>query len=223
MGKLGLISGIHLRCYKSPERPRRTSSGDFTKLFDYTWKVFFRHYSHWMSNLQPSSSASEGDMWLYALHDKYFPASERLSVIDNVLVVWLPSLDVCNKRRREKKFNLERYQIFPANQLFNTQHHHSRTTSEWRRKKGESRKLRQLFINQIFFSRHVITAQKTHPHDFVVYQSISFVHFWNGFFLLSYLAKHMCTRWMAGWLDGNKHIAETGQSIFFTSGNLHNI
>lgn len=54
-------------------------------------------YSHWMSNFQPSSSASEGDMWLYALHDKYFPASERLKVIDNVLVVWLPSLDVCNK------------------------------------------------------------------------------------------------------------------------------
>lgn len=56
-------------------------------------------YSHWMSNLQPSSSASEGDIWLYALHDKYFPASERLSVIDNVLVVWFPSLDVWGARR----------------------------------------------------------------------------------------------------------------------------
>lgn len=58
-------------------------------------------YSHWMSNFQPSSSASEGDIWLYALHDKYFPASERLSVIDNVLVVWFPSLDVCGKSERK--------------------------------------------------------------------------------------------------------------------------
>ena len=57
----------------------------------------FLYYLHWMSNFQPSSSASEGDMWLYALHDKYFPASERLKVIDNVLVVWLPSLDVCKE------------------------------------------------------------------------------------------------------------------------------
>lgn len=61
-------------------------------------------YSHWMSNFQPSSSASEGDIWLYALHDKYFPASERLSVIDNVLVVWFPSLDVCGKSKREILF-----------------------------------------------------------------------------------------------------------------------
>lgn len=61
-----------------------------------------------MSNLQPSSSASEGDMWLYALHDKYLPASERFRVIDNVLVVWLPSLDVCKIRKQtelESKLN----------------------------------------------------------------------------------------------------------------------
>lgn len=60
--------------------------------------IFFFHYSHWMSNFQPSSSASDGDIWLYALHDKYFPASARLKVIDNVLVVWLPSLEVCNEK-----------------------------------------------------------------------------------------------------------------------------
>lgn len=66
--------------------------------------VFFFHYSHWMSNFQPSSSASDGDMWLYALHDKYFPASARLKVIDNVLVVWLPSLDVCNETKLNSFF-----------------------------------------------------------------------------------------------------------------------
>lgn len=68
--------------------------------------VFFFHYSHWMSNFQPSSSASDGDMWLYALHDKYFPASARLKVIDNVLVVWLPSLDVCNETKLNSFFLL---------------------------------------------------------------------------------------------------------------------
>lgn len=59
-----------------------------------------------MSNLQPSSRASVADMWLYALHDKYFPASERLNVIDNVLVVWLPSLDVCQGEEKKKSENI---------------------------------------------------------------------------------------------------------------------
>lgn len=81
-------------------------SFNWSKLFDYTWNpisLLLSLYSHWMSNFQPSSSASEGDMWLYALHDKYFPASDRLKVIDNVLVVWLPSLDVCKERKRQKR------------------------------------------------------------------------------------------------------------------------
>lgn len=60
-------------------------------------------YLHWMSNFQPSSSTSDGDMWLYALHDKYFPASVRLRTIDNVLVVRLPSLDVYRREVKREK------------------------------------------------------------------------------------------------------------------------
>lgn len=49
-----------------------------------------------MSNFQPSSNGSDGTAWLYALHERYLPASDLLNVIDKVLVVWLPSLDVCS-------------------------------------------------------------------------------------------------------------------------------
>lgn len=60
---------------------------------------FIELHLHCISNLHPSSNASDGTAWLYALHDKYLPASERLNVVDNVLVVWLPSLDVCKKNK----------------------------------------------------------------------------------------------------------------------------
>lgn len=74
-------------------------SGDCTSISRQKWCM----YLHWMSNFQPSSSTSDGDMWLYALHDKYFPASVRLRTIDNVLVVRLPSLDVYGREVKRGK------------------------------------------------------------------------------------------------------------------------
>lgn len=150
------------------------------------------HYSHWMSNFQPSSSASVGDMWLYALHDKYFPASERLKVIDNVLVVWLPSLDVC--KTKQIKFHFYSISILL---LFFFQPHRSEQTFH-RNQKG--RKLKNARKGRIWRKRKTIPSAynksnfaldmllRIHTHDFVVYQSISFFRsFFFSFFEMGFL------------------------------------
>lgn len=48
-----------------------------------------------MSNRHPSSKVSDCIAGLKARHNRYRPESALLSVIDNVLVVWLPSVDNC--------------------------------------------------------------------------------------------------------------------------------
>lgn len=193
------------------------------------------HYSHWMSNFQPSSSASVGDMWLYALHDKYFPASERLKVIDNVLVVWLPSLDVC--KTKQIKFHFYSISILL---LFFFQPHRSEQTFH-RNQKG--RKLKNARKGRIWRKRKTIPSAynksnfaldmllRIHTHDFVVYQSISFFRsffffiFWNGFLIYF---KHMWT-WehgSEGWFEKNLEKSErekAGQYIFCARRNFHNI
>lgn len=51
-----------------------------------------------MSRRHRSSRTLAGTAWLYARHERYLLASECERTMLNVLVVWLPSLDVCGAR-----------------------------------------------------------------------------------------------------------------------------
>lgn len=62
--------------------------------------AFYTDYLHCISSFQPSSRPSFWKIVFLAWQERYFPASSLSTMSDNVLVVVLPSFEVCGRKKK---------------------------------------------------------------------------------------------------------------------------